>query len=46
METLVLSMWGTSRAPLEALVAEAAAAYFDSQKQRTIIHSVDQDGYW
>ena len=42
METLVLTTPGTSRAPLEALVAEAAAAFRSSQRRRTGVWSVDQ----
>jgi hypothetical protein len=45
METLRISMLGTNRQPIEALIAEAAAAYNASQSCRTAVHSVDQDGY-
>lgn len=38
-------MLGTNRQPIEALIAEAAAAYTASQSCRTAVHSVDQDGY-
>jgi hypothetical protein len=44
METLHLTTWGTSRAPLEALLMEAATAYRASQRQRTGVWSVDQVG--
>jgi hypothetical protein len=46
METLTLTTWGRSRAPLEALIREAASCYTAAQQSRTIVHSVDQDGYW
>jgi hypothetical protein len=42
METLSIITLGTSRAPLEALLAEAAAAYRSSQRARTGVWSVDQ----
>lgn len=31
---------------LEELIADAAADYTASQRQRTVVYSVDQDGYW
>ncbi|WIA09054.1 hypothetical protein OEZ85_008468 [Tetradesmus obliquus] len=46
LETLSISLLGTNRQPLDALLAEAAAAYNQSQATRTAVHSVDQDGYW
>ncbi|WIA29129.1 hypothetical protein OEZ86_011640 [Tetradesmus obliquus] len=46
LETLSISLLGTNRQPLHALLAEAAAAYNQSQATRTAVHSVDQDGYW
>ncbi len=42
METLHLTTVGASRAPLEALLADAAASYRTSQRQRTGVWSVDQ----
>ncbi|KAF6266677.1 P-loop containing nucleoside triphosphate hydrolase protein [Scenedesmus sp. NREL 46B-D3] len=46
LETLRISLLGTDRQPLDALLAEAAAAFHQSQATRTAVHSVDQDGYW
>jgi hypothetical protein len=46
METLRISMLGTSRAPLEALLAEAATCYSASQSCRTAVYSCDAEGYW
>lgn len=41
LETLRISMLGTSRWHLDQLLADAAAAYQTSQSSRTIVHSVD-----
>ncbi len=46
METLHITCLGRSRQPLEQLISEARARYEVSQRQRTTVHSVDQDGYW
>jgi hypothetical protein len=45
-ETLQLSAWGRDRGVLEGLLAECAASYEADSRQRTIIHSMDADGYW
>jgi hypothetical protein len=45
LETLSISLLGTNRQPLDALLAEAAAAYNQSQATRTAVHSVDQVGW-
>mmetsp|Transcript_23189 Transcript_23189/g.59226 ORF Transcript_23189/g.59226 Transcript_23189/m.59226 type:complete len:439 (-) Transcript_23189:395-1711(-) len=46
VETLVLSACGRDRRVLEALLGDAAAAYEADSRQRTVVHSVDADGYW
>jgi hypothetical protein len=46
VETLRLAAFGTSRAPLEALIAAAAAEYERAAAARTRVHAVDSDGYW
>jgi hypothetical protein len=46
METLHLTLFSSSRVLLEQLLADAAAAYASSTRNRTVVHSVDADGYW
>jgi hypothetical protein len=46
METLHLTLFSSSRTLLEQLLADAAAAYASSTRNRTVVHSVDADGYW
>ncbi|KAG1679944.1 hypothetical protein FOA52_007008 [Chlamydomonas sp. UWO 241] len=45
LETLTVTTWGRSRATLEALLEDAAEAYQDATRARTVVHSV-ADGYW
>ena len=46
LETLHISLLGTSRAPLESLLLAAAAGYRAAQHERTAVFSVDADGWW
>ncbi|KAF8072923.1 BCS1 [Scenedesmus sp. PABB004] len=46
METLTITLPGTDRAPLDALIRDAAAAYRRQAEARTLVHAVDADGYW
>lgn len=45
-ETLILSAMGRDRSVLESVLAEAAASYEADSRQRTVVHSMDSDGYW
>lgn len=46
VETLRITAIGRSREIIESLVEESRCSYEAQQRQRTTVHSADQDGYW